>query len=84
MTLHPLVAGFVGIWFAMVLVTGIPMMLRQPGSTGSDPDRYIPIGMLVFGWALTSGGFTFEASRSRRALAAILDAEGGAARTSQA
>jgi hypothetical protein len=64
MYLHPLVLVFVLFWLGGVGV-GAAAALRQ-GDGG--PWTLVPIGMFVFGVALTLGGFYPEAIKARRLL----------------
>lgn len=72
MKLHPFVAVFMAVWFSIALAAGLPMVIAlffgAPAVTA-----LIPLAMLLFGGALVSGAFTFEARIARERLAALLD-----------
>jgi hypothetical protein len=69
MGLHPLVAAFMCFWFGGVGV-GILAVLAalSRGQTEWNPMLLIPFGILLFGWALVSGGFWFEANKTKPVL----------------
>ncbi len=69
MRLHRFVMAFMCFWFGGVsigMLTAIMGLLS--GKTHSSLILLIPFGMLVFGWALVSGGFWFEAKKQKRLL----------------
>jgi hypothetical protein len=65
MNLHPIVGVFALIWFGGVGVGAFAVLAN--GNIGAGP-TLIPFGMLVFGVALTLGGFYPEAFKARRIL----------------
>ena len=69
MRIHPLVAAFMCVWFAGVGL-GVLIVLAGllSGRIEPSPVLLIPFGMLLFFWALFSGGFWFEANKAKRIL----------------
>ncbi len=69
MRLHPFVTAFMCVWFGGVglgVVAVVGGLLSGPAP--ASPMLLIPFGMLVFGWALVSGGFWCEAKEQKRML----------------
>ena len=67
--LHPFVTAFMCVWFGGVglgVIGTISGLLS--GQAPASPMLLIPFGMLVFGWALVSGGFWFEAKKQKSIL----------------
>jgi hypothetical protein len=66
MRLNLFVAVFMCVWFSGV---GLAMLAFTVGFLNGkiqpSPMLLIPFGMLVFGWALVSGGFWFEAKKQK-------------------
>jgi hypothetical protein len=65
MHLHPVVGVFMLIWLGVVGIAALAIL--RSGHIGAAPSL-IPFGMLVFGVALTAGGFYPEAFKARRIL----------------
>jgi hypothetical protein len=74
MRLNLFVAVFMCIWFGFV-VLGIGAITTEliSGRTKMDRTMAIPFGMLIFGWALVSGGFWFEARKQKKILIAMFE-----------
>jgi hypothetical protein len=69
MGLHPLVIVFMCVWFGGVGFGAFAMLSGLvTGQVQASPILLIPFGMLLFGWALVSGGFWFEAKKQKRML----------------
>ena len=69
MSPHPVVTAFLWTWcsglgLAMITVLGGLLHRQAPAL----PIMAIPFGMIVFGWALVSAGFWFEATKQKRML----------------
>jgi hypothetical protein len=73
MSLHPLVAVFLVVWVAFLLMMGLPALLWLARGEPS-PQAWTFLGMLAFAWVLSAGAFTVEARLAHRKLAALLDA----------
>jgi len=69
MRLHLLVMFFMFVWFSGVSIGCITVLAKV--DEFSLP-MLIPFGMLIFGVALVSGGFWFEASKQKRRLIELL------------
>ncbi|MBX9625886.1 MAG: hypothetical protein K2X82_18950 [Gemmataceae bacterium] len=70
-------AAFMSVWLACagLAVVGCLWMFVRDGLAGDwRPILFAPVGLFVFGWAMTTGGFTVEA---RRALALLREIAGG-------
>jgi len=64
--LHPFVTVFMCVWFGGVglgAIAALAGLIR--GQAPASPMLLIPLAMLVFGWALVSGGFWYEAKKQR-------------------
>ena len=69
MSINPLVAIFLFVWFSAAIASGIGALA---GPADTPPlKRLLPVGMLVFGWILASGGYTIEARAARERLQEI-------------
>ncbi|TKR30918.1 hypothetical protein FCE95_12560 [Luteimonas gilva] len=72
MHLHPLAGLFMAFWLSMVGFMSV-QMLAAP--TGAGTGTLIPIGMFVFGVALTALAFYPEAIKAKNKLMSVLDAK---------
>lgn len=77
MRLHVVVIVFLFIWFGGVgigcsaaLATGFKF-----GSQSFEPMSLIPFGMLIFSYALVTGGFKYESIKSKKYLSQLFEAE---------
>lgn len=70
LALHPLVITFCVVWCGMVVMIGIPLSL-DPGDAPSW-GRAMPVGFLLFLWAMSTAAFTFEARKALALLAGLL------------
>jgi hypothetical protein len=73
MSLYPSVALAMGFWFGAVGLGTAAALLRQGGTP-----VIVPLGLFVFGLAMTLCGFYPEAVKARRLLEARLGKSGGA------
>ncbi|MBB4636861.1 hypothetical protein [Longimicrobium terrae] len=72
MSMHPFTIAFSAVWLAAALVIAVlavPNLIRE-----KNPLAIIPVGMIVFMYAMMSVGFWVEAGIARRRLAEILHA----------
>jgi hypothetical protein len=76
MFLQPLVAIFMLFWLSGVGFGGWQMILKSHGA--GTPNSFVPLGMFIFGIALTLGGFIPEAIKARRLLEDALGQHGSA------
>ncbi len=66
MRLHPFVMAFMCLWFGGVGLGVVASLAGLAfGRAEADPMLLIPFGMLLFGWALVSGAFWFEAKKTK-------------------
>ena len=70
MQLHPLVLAFMCVWFGG---TGLFLIAF---ATAASPGVIGPLIMLLFGWALVTGGFWFEAKKQKEFLIDLLSDSG--------
>ena len=69
MRLHPFVSAFMCFWFGGVAIGAVAALTAMfTGRTADPPPLLIPFGMLLFGWALVSGSFWFEAKKAESLL----------------
>jgi len=80
MSLHPVVGIFLCIWMGAAAIYGLATSVAAIYGGSGPGDVLIPCGMLLFGWVLTSGAFTFEARVARRLLMDCLAATDADAR----
>ena len=66
MRLHAFITAFMCVWFGGVGL-GCIVLLNSVfnGQKPMSPAMLIPFGMLIFGWALVSGCFWFEAKKQK-------------------
>ncbi|MEJ2104945.1 MAG: hypothetical protein P8X47_10265 [Ignavibacteriaceae bacterium] len=75
MRLHVLVVVFMFIWFGGVGIGCLVILSTLFNSESFDPMTLIPFGMLIFGYALVTGGFKYESIKSKKYLAQLFEAE---------
>lgn len=75
MRLHVFVIVFMCIWFGGVGVGCLAVLTPLFNSDTFEPMKLIPFGMLLFGYALVTGGFKYESIKSRKYLAQLFEAE---------
>jgi hypothetical protein len=75
MRLHRFVLIFLCIW--MIPMGGFAIMMLIAVLKGSEWNgiSFMPLGMVLFAYALTIGGFNFESSKSKKDLQAIFEAD---------
>jgi hypothetical protein len=66
--LHIAVMIFMTVWFGLV---GLSFIASLSSSKDSGDTFLFPLGMLIFGYALTMGGYLFEAKRTKEILTDI-------------
>jgi hypothetical protein len=69
MRLHAVVIVFMLIWFGFV---GLFFIASIINSEDGNETILFPLGMLVFGYALTMGGYLFESFRTKEVLTDII------------
>lgn len=74
MRLNVVVAAFLLVWFGGVLVGAVAMTFAVADGSASPALVLVPIGMLLFGWALTAGSFAVEAKKATELLNELLGA----------
>jgi hypothetical protein len=72
LTLHPLAAAFMVVWIGAVVLIGGAFAINPPAE-GRLLAHLLPVAMLLFGWALATVPFTYEARRARRMLGELLE-----------
>jgi|LGVE01.1.fsa_nt_gb hypothetical protein len=72
--LHPLVSAFMYFWFGGLGLGIIGIVAKFISKQILfSPMLLIPFGMMIFGWALVSGGFWFEAKKQKSMLIKLLN-----------
>jgi hypothetical protein len=79
MSLHPFVLVFLIFWVSSVGTIGVLALIGLVSGSGPGLGVLLPLGMLLFVWALASGAFTVEAGIATRRLIEILGAKSRAA-----
>ena len=74
MSLHPLVFVFVMIWLIGVASACVVFLIAHVRRSGSSLAVFVPAIMVIFGWALVAGGFTYEARKAELLLASVMTA----------
>jgi hypothetical protein len=63
--------AFLLVWVALVCTIGGVFAVSSIRNGGPAEEALIPLGMFVFVWAMTVGGFWFEAWKAERLLKSI-------------
>jgi hypothetical protein len=71
MRLHVVALAFLVVWVALVCTIGGAFAVSSIRNGGPAEGALIPLGMFVFVWAMTAGGFWFEAWKAERLLCSI-------------
>jgi hypothetical protein len=71
MSLHVVALSFLLVWVALVCAIGGVFAASSISNGGPAEEALIPVGMFVFAWAMTVGGFWFEAWKAERLLRSI-------------
>lgn len=74
MRMNILVIIFLCFWCAVVVFVGIAFMAKMI-ATGFNFLELIPVGLLLFVYALTMGGFKWESNKSKKDLQELFEAE---------
>jgi hypothetical protein len=74
MRLHYFVLVFMALWFSFVAMGCAISIVALALGSGNAIGVVITAGMVVFGWALCVGSFTFEARKAERLLTELLRA----------
>lgn len=75
MRLHPFVLVFMIVWCGGVGLGFLAFLTATIGKGTFEPAILIPLGMLLFGYGLTTGGFKYESIKSKKYLAELFEAE---------
>jgi hypothetical protein len=75
MKLHPFVLAFMCVWCGGVGLGFIAFLNSSIEKETFEPTIFIPFGMLIFGYGLTTVGFKYESIKSKKYLAKLFDAE---------
>ena len=75
MRLHIVIIVFLCIWCIGVGVVFITFLTQDLNRHENNPETLIPIGMLLFAYLVTMGGFKFESNKSKNDLLKIFKAE---------
>lgn len=66
---------FGAIWFGILILTSLSILIQILENSNRDSDTIIPIIMLIFGYVLFTGSFSYEAAKARKLLIAIFEGE---------
>nr|PZN53184.1 MAG: hypothetical protein DIU61_10040 [Bacteroidota bacterium] len=75
MRLNLFVGVFTLIWFTGAAIVGVSIMVSEANNQSFKPMSLMPLGMLLFGYALVTGAFKYESIKSKRHLAELLEAQ---------
>jgi hypothetical protein len=75
MRLSIFVIIFLCLWCSGIVFLCLTVFPKQIRSSGGDFSILIPLGMLLFLYALTMAGFKFESNKSKKDLQKIFEAE---------
>ncbi len=73
MRLHILVYIFLTIWCGGIGLVFVALLISSIKKSNFEPTIFIPFCMLIFAYVLTTGGFKFESSKSKKDLEKILN-----------
>jgi len=73
MRMHIFVYIFLTIWCCGVVLAFIAITISSINNKNFEASIFIPLGMLIFAYLLTTGGFKFESSKSKKDLEKILN-----------
>lgn len=73
MRLHPFVTVFMIIWLGGVGIGCLAALTISSQSQNFEPMTLIPLGMLIFGYVLVTGGFKYESIKSKKYLAELFE-----------
>ena len=73
--MHIFVYIFMTIWCGGVGLGFIAILISSINENKFEPAIFIPFGMLIFGYLLTTGGFKYESSKSKMDLEKILNSK---------
>jgi hypothetical protein len=74
MRIHPVVGAFMVLWLAIVVFIGVPILVGSLSDHWFNPVALVPLIMLAAGITLPFVGFSVEARKGLREMAAIVDA----------
>ena len=75
MRLHPIVLTFMIIWFSGVGIGFLLTLSILLSNKSFEPMTLIPFGMLIFGYALVTGGFKYESIKSKKYFNELFESE---------
>jgi hypothetical protein len=75
MRLHSFVLLFMFIWLTIVGSVSLTVLISSIDKSTFEPLIVIPLGMFLFGYGMTLGGFKYESSKSKKYLAELFEAE---------
>jgi len=75
MGLHPGTLVFLVVWAGIAVLGGVAYAASAVTQGGPFSAVLIPLGMLLFGWAIVMGSFWFEARKSEALLCSITGAQ---------
>ena len=75
MRLHLFVIIFMAIWLIGVGIGCLAFIFTMLDNNKFEPMIFIPFGMLLFGYALVTGGFKYESKKTKKDLAQLFESE---------
>lgn len=75
MKLSPFVIAFMFIWFGGVGISCFAVLTLFSSRSNFDPTKLIPFAMLVFGYAIVTGGFKYESIKTKKYFAELFEAK---------
>lgn len=74
MSLQPFIIFFMFIWFVGIGIGCFAALAMMFNEERFEPMSLIPFGMLIFGYAIVTGGFKYESIKSKKYLAQLFEA----------
>lgn len=75
MRLHAFITVFICLWWGGAVFAFIAFLIQESEKSEISAALFLPLGMLLFAYILTLGGFKFESNKAKNDLKRIFEAE---------